>query len=202
MKTKNLNKEGVIAVTGNGKGKTTLGLGMALENVLLGSKSLVISWFKEKKNKGLSWKIGEHYFEEKILGNNFKVITTGLGFFGSPNMDRLKGRKSYVEHCLKAKEGLEIVRREINNGFDGLIVLDELVDTVKEIAQNIEYPLIKLDELRNFLREVSESRCKVIVTGRRVNEYWEDLVSVSYEMEMIKHPWFDVGLPAIMGLDY
>ncbi len=197
-----LNESGVVAITGGGKGKTTLGLGMAIASCLSGSQATFISWLKEKKNEGLSWSIGEHFFEKKLKKKLFKIETTGLGFFGSPNMDRVKGELSYEEHRNKAHEGMELVKKKIEGGFGGVIVLDEFVDTVKEIAGNIEYPLVDLIHAREFLKYLTSNNMKVVVTGRRVTGDWSDLVSENIEIKEIQHPWKSMGLSAVPGLDF
>ncbi len=197
-----INENGVVAITGNGKGKTTLGLGMAVANCLSDGDATFISWLKEKKNEGLSWSIGEHFFENKLKKKLFEIETTGLGFFGSPNMDRIKGDSSYVEHRKKAYEGMELIKSRVDGGYRGLIVLDELVDTVKEIAGNIEYPLVDLGDAREFLKYLISKKVKVVVTGRRVTDDWSDLVSESIEIKEIQHPWKSMGLSAVPGLDF
>lgn len=203
ISSERINKRGVVAITGGGKGKTTLGLGMAVLNCLKGLESLVVSWLKEKKNEGLSWSIGEHFFENKIEKKLLEIETTGLGFFGSPNMDRVKGVSSYDEHRKKAYEGMELVKKRIIvGGYRGLVVLDEYVDTVKEIAGNIEYPLIDLSDAREFLKYLTSKKVKVVVTGRRVTDDWSDLVSESIEIKEIQHPWKSMGLSAVPGLDF
>lgn len=195
-------KKGVVAITGSGKGKTTLGLGLAVASSLCNNESLVMSWLKEKKNVGLSWSIGEHFFENKVKKKLFGIETTGLGFFGSPNMDRVKGSKSYAEHRKKAYEGMESIKNKVEAGYRGQVVLDEFVDTVKEIARNIEYPLIDLIDARGFLNYLLSKNIKVIVTGRRVTGDWSDLVSESIEINEVKHPWKSMRLSAVPGLDF
>ena len=104
--------------------------------------------------------------------------------------------------CKKAKEGVEKIKNKALLGYKGLIVLDEFVDTVKEIALNIEYPLVGLEEARNFLGFLIEKNNRVVVTGRRINSCWGDLVGESVVLEKVKHPWVEIGLPAVIGLDY
>lgn len=202
ISTARINQNGVVAITGNGKGKTTLGLGLAVASSARGDGSLMVSWLKEKKNEGLSWSIGEHFFENKLKKKLIEIETTGLGFFGSPNMDRIKGDNSYVEHRKKAYEGMELIKSRVDGGYRGLIVLDEFVDTVKEIAGNIEYPLVDLSDAREFLKYLISNNMKVVVTGRRVTEDWRDLVSEAVEIKEIQHPWTSMGLSAVPGLDF
>lgn len=194
---------GVIAITGTGKGKTTTALGYAVEKMIYGDKVAVIQWFKEKARGDLTWAINEHQFPKLLQQpNQFEFYPTGLGFFGSPNMDRVAGEEAYQQHRAKAYEGLALARKLISSGEYSCIVLDELVDTVKEIAQNIEYPLIDLSDVQTFLEWVIEQPLQVIVTGRRVSIDWEQYVKTSIVINEIKHPWSTARKGAVSGLDY
>lgn len=199
----NINRTGVTAVTGTGKGKTTSALGLAAEPLMRGQKVTVIQWFKERKSGDLTWAISEHQFPMKLVNPNLlEFYPTGLGFFGSPNMDRVKGEEAYLLHRAKAYEGIEIAKQMINSGEFGLVVLDELVDTVKEIAQNIEYPLIDLPDIQQFLAFCALRKTPAVVTGRRVSSEWSQFIGKSIVISEIKHPWSSKRKGAVSGLDF
>ena len=198
-----LKNKGVIAITGSGKGKTTLGLGFAAQAVANNQKAVVIQWFKEKKKGDLTWAINEHFFPDHLnKADSLQFFPMGLGFFGSPNMDRVKGENAYQQHRKKAYEGLDLAKRAINEGHYQVVVLDELIDTVKEIAQNIEFPLIDLVDLQNFFAWVVIQPVQIVVTGRRVAEEWKQFVSKSVVISEVKHPWSSKKQGATSGLDF
>jgi cob(I)alamin adenosyltransferase len=199
-----LTSRGVTAITGDGKGKTTSALGMGVESLYRGESVTIIQWFKEKKQGDLTWAINEHQFPSLLKNSDsFQFFPMGLGFFGSPQMDRVKGEEAYQQHRRKAYEGLELAKQFIRNTTYDTVILDELVDTVTEIAQNIEYPLIDLPDMRSFLEEVvSQSHTKVVVTGRRVTKEWEDFIHSSILIKEVKHPWSTKRQGAISGLDF
>ncbi len=195
--------KGVIAITGTGKGKTTTALGYAVEKMIHGYRVALVQWFKEKAQGDLTWAINEHQFPKLLQQpDQFVFYPTGLGFFGSPNMDRVAGEEAYQQHRAKAYEGLELARKLISSGEYSCIVLDELIDTVKEIAQNIEYPLIDLSDVQKFLEWVIEQPIQVIVTGRRVSIDWEKYAKTTIVIDEIKHPWSTAKKGAVSGLDY
>lgn len=200
----NLNKKGVVAITGDGKGKTTSALGKSWINLSHGKKVAVVQWFKEFKNGAHTWAINEHKFPDKLANSEtMKFFPTGLGFYGSPNLDRVKGEEAYLLHRNKAYEGLGLARKLIESGEYSEVVLDELVDTVKEIAGNIEYPLIDLTDLKDFLDFcVNQDKVLITVTGRRVTEDWDQFVSKSIVVLEIKHPWSSKKRGAVSGLDF
>lgn len=199
-----LNEKGVTAITGKGKGKTTSALGKVLPQITSNKKVAIIQWFKEFKDGSYTWAINEHSFPKRITDQNLiQFYPTGLGFYGSPNLDRVKGEMAYEKHRQKAYSGLDLAIDLINSQRFSEIVLDELIDTVKEIAQNIEYPLIDLPDLQTFLDFcASQDKTCITVTGRRVTDDWKHFISQSIEIEEVKHPWSSSGQSAISGLDF
>ncbi len=200
-----LHSKGVTAITGTGKGKTTSALGIGVERILQHEKVSVIQWFKErKKPSAISWAINEHEFPQKLADPSLVTFyPTGLGFYGSPNMDRVEGEKAYQQHRAKAYEGMELARQMIRSGNYSLIILDEFVDTVAEIAGNIPYPLIDVKDMQSFLEEINRQRkTEVVVTGRRVTDHWEKYIGRSIVIDEVKHPWSSKHAGAISGLDF
>lgn len=192
------------AIIGLGKGKTTTALGMALEAVLQGKSVKIVQWFKERNTGDLTWAINEHFFPAKLKKPELmEFYPMGLGFFGSPNMDRVKGEQAYAQHRAKAYEGLELAKKLVFETKPAVIVLDELLDTVAEIARNIEYPLIELDSLKIFLAEItSQNHTEVVVTGRRTIPEIVKWFKQSITIDQVKHPWDDAHQGAVSGLDY
>jgi cob(I)alamin adenosyltransferase len=200
-----MRRDGLTAFTGTGKGKTTTALGLATEALANGQKVAIIQWFKERKKEGdLTWAINEHQFPKKLQKPYLmEFLPTGLGFFGSPKMDRVTGDKAYQQHRDKAYQGLTLAREKIASGEYGLVVLDELIDTVREIAQNIDFPLIDLPDLLDFFRlATTQSQTQIVVTGRRVTDDWSKFIKDSFVISQVKHPWDTSGKGAVSGLDF
>lgn len=200
-----LHARGIWAITGTGKGKTTSALGIGAQALLDGKKVAVVQWFKERKQSGtLTWAINEHEFPDLLLEpERFTFHPTGLGFFGSPTMDRVKGEQAYQAHRAKAYEGLQLAKKILTQGHYQTLILDELVDTVSDIVGNIPYPLIDLKDVQQLLALAAESsQTQVVVTGRRVTQHWHSYVQNSLVVTEVKHPWSAKHLGAISGLDY
>ena len=95
-----LHSQGVVAITGNGKGKTTTALGFATKAYLEGGNVAIIQWFKEKKSGNLTWAINEHNFPTQLKNpERYNFYPTGAGFVGSPNMDRVKEKQKHQDRA-------------------------------------------------------------------------------------------------------
>jgi len=164
--------------TGNGKGKTTAALGLALRACGHGRRVVMIQFMK-----------GDiEYGEVKIAPNipGFELHQFGLPTFvdkGNPSDEDLR----------LAKEGFEFAKAAIENGDFDIVILDEI-----DVA--VDFGLNPLDELLRLLDDVPADM-EVVLTGRyAANEIIEraDLVT---EMREIKHP-FQKGIYAREGIEY
>lgn len=174
-------KHGLILVnTGEGKGKTTAALGMALRSWGQGMKVLVLQFIKG------GWKYGELKAVEK-LAPNFEIRQMGEGFIKGP------GDKDLDEHRHAALEALKAAQTEICSGKYDLIILDE-------ILYAIHYGLVPLDEVLALLASKSEG-LHLVLTGRNAPPEIIEKADLVTEMREIKHP-FTKGIPAQKGIEF
>lgn len=174
-------KHGLILVnTGNGKGKTTAALGMALRAWGQGMKVLVLQFIKG------GWKYGELKAAEK-LAPNFEIRQLGGGFIKGPD------DKELDEHRHAAQEALQAAREEITSGKYDLIILDE-------ILYAIHYRLVSLDEVLSLFACKPEG-LHLVLTGRNAPPEIIEQADLVTEMREIKHP-FTKGIPAQKGIEY
>lgn len=177
-----MEKKGLIHIyTGEGKGKTTASLGLAVRAAGQGMKVLIVQFFKEDGASS-----GEKEF-----------------FKGSPLIELLR---SNTRHPMFTKErtDLEAVRNSVISTFEtacgmalgggfGLVVFDEIMSAVNG-------GWIKAEDLIAFLDSRPEG-LEVVLTGR--NAPFELVRAADYVTEMlkIKHP-FDHGVPARRGIEF
>lgn len=174
-------KKGLILVnTGNGKGKTTAALGMALRAWGQGMKVLVLQFIKG------GWKYGELKAVEK-LGPNFEIRQMGEGFIKGADDKSLDG------HRHAAQEALDAARTEIFSGKYDLIILDE-------ILYAIHYGLVALDDVLDLLARKPEN-LHLVLTGRNAPPEIIERADLVTEMREIKHP-FTKGIPAQKGIEF
>ena len=170
----------IIVYTGDGKGKTTAALGMALRTVGWGGKVLVIQFVK-------AWKTGEHKAIEKFI-KDITIIPAGSGFVGI-----MGDRKTKEEHTASASKAMELAKVEIMSKKWPLVILDEINGAIKG-------KLIKLKDVLTLLASKPDE-VTVVFTGREARPEIIERADLVTEMKKIKHP-FDTGILAKKGVDF
>lgn len=169
--------------TGDGKGKTTAALGLAMRAIGNGYKVGIIFF-----DKG-----GSYYGERKILD---LLADQGLQYkvFGLSRMTEGKGFRFKNEEgdLAEAQKALEQAKSWMNSDLD-LLILDEINTTVKT-------GLLKLE---NILELVSHKRknLELILTGRYCPPEILEKADLVTEMKPVKH-YISKGLGARPGIEY
>lgn len=177
-----MSKDGLVIVyTGNGKGKTTAALGLALRAIGYEHKVCMLQFIKG------SWHYGEMDSSKK-LEPNFELIAIGKGFVGI-----LDDNSPREEHEKYAAEALRICREKINSGNYNVVILDE-------VNYAINLGLIDVQEIIKLIKE-KPSNLDLVLTGRDVKEEIVELADLVTEMKEIKHP-FKSGIKAKKGIDF
>ncbi|MFA7226643.1 MAG: cob(I)yrinic acid a,c-diamide adenosyltransferase [Dysgonamonadaceae bacterium] len=163
--------------TGNGKGKTTAALGLALRAVGAGKKVYFAQFVK-----------GKIYSEIDAINRYIPEITVkqyGRGCFivNEPTLEDIQA----------AKEGLEEVGAVIRSGKYDVVVLDEAT-----IA--LHYKLFSVEELIAVLQEKHEET-EIAITGRYAPEELIEIADLVTEMKEIKH-YYTKGISARKGIEY
>ena len=169
----------VIVYTGNGKGKTTAALGMALRASGYEYKICMLQFIKG------SWHYGE-IDSSKKLEPNFELIQVGKGFVGI-----LDDNSPREEHEKYAAEALRICREKIFSEKYNVIILDE-------VNYAISLGLINVKEIIKIIKEKPAS-LDLVLTGRDVKDEIVELADLVTEMKEIKHP-FKFGIKAKKGI--
>ena len=177
-----MSKDGLVIVyTGNGKGKTTAALGLAMRAIGYEHKVCMLQFIKG------SWHYGEMDSSKK-LEPNFELIAIGKGFVGI-----LDDNSPREEHEKYAAEALRICREKINSGNYNVVILDE-------VNYAINLGLIDVQEIIKLIKE-KPSNLDLVLTGRDVKEEIVELADLVTEMKEIKHP-FKSGIKAKKGIDF
>ncbi len=171
----------VIVYTGNGKGKTTAALGLAMRAIGYEHKVCMLQFIKG------SWHYGEMDSSKK-LGPNFELIAVGKGFVGI-----LDDNSTREEHEKYAAEALKICREKIFSEKYNVIILDE-------VNYAINLGLIDVQEIIKIIKE-KPSSLDLVLTGRDVKKEIIELADLVTEMKEIKHP-FKSGIKAKKGIDF
>lgn len=164
--------------TGEGGGKTTAALGLALRSVGHGHKVVVIQFMKGRKD------IGEYKIARR-LHPNYEIYQ-----FGREEFIDLKNPSKEDKEL--AEKGLKFAREELIKK-PNLMVLDEL-----NLA--VAIGLVKLHDVMELLDEASEDTV-VAITGRHAPKELIDRADFVNEVKDIKHP-FRKGVAAQEGIQY
>ena len=135
----------VIVYTGNGKGKTTAALGLALRAVAYNYKICMIQFIKG------SWSYGEMKSYSR-LKPEFDLIIAGKGFVGILDDDN-----DIEEHKAAAKQALTISREKTRSGEYDIVILDE-------INYALRLNLIELDEVIDIIKNRAKNT-NLVLTG-------------------------------------
>lgn len=160
-------KSEIIIHTGDGKGKTTAALGVALRAAGYRHKTLIVQFIKG------SWHYGE--IEALALLPNVELMRVGKGFVGIVD-DKLP----FEEHQTAAREGLAAARAKISEGHYNLVILDEINNAVY-------LGLVSIDDVLSLI-ENRPAETNIILTGRYAHPRLIELADQVTEMRDVKHP--------------
>lgn len=171
----------VIVYTGNGKGKTTASLGVALRAIGHGLRVCMVQFIKGE------WHYGELNSIKK-LEPDFELIVAGKGFIGIIDDDH-----AFEEHVRAAKTALDIVEQKISLDTFDIIILDE-------INYALHLGVLQLADVMKILQN-RPKHLSLILTGNHACEEIITLADLVTEMKEIKHP-YKKGIKAKRGIDF
>jgi len=163
--------------TGNGKGKTTAAMGLAVRALGNGFSVAIIQFMKAQPT-------GEILSFEKL--DNVDFFQYGCKGFLLPD------GKNKKEHAQMVKKGFEHARQLMKSKKYDLIVLDEIV-----VA--IYFKLIAEREIIEFI-ESKNKETEIILTGRAASEEIIKNCDLVTEMQEIKH-YYQKGVQSRIGIE-
>jgi cob(I)alamin adenosyltransferase len=169
-----------MVFTGNGKGKTSAAMGVALRAVGQGFRVLMIQFIKG------SWHYGE-LDSAPMLGGAFEVRPMGRGFV------KVGTEKPDPEDVRLTETAWDAAVTAMNSGQYDMIILDEL-------NYAINYGMLPVERVLQDLAS-RPARLHVIATGRNAHPKLIEAADLVSEIKEIKHP-FQKGILAQRGIDY
>lgn len=205
-----MSKKGQIHVyTGEGKGKTTAALGLALRAVGQGLKVFIIQFMKGGAYTG-------EFISAKNFLTNLSIIQYGRPCLKQQKQLKLKNldsenppfdfireeidcgdcrycflndeiQKDYVESAFK--KAVEI----INDGQHHLVILDE-------INLAVSFGFLEIERILTLLKNKPE-HVEIVLTGRNAFPELIQIADLVTEMKMHKH-YYNKGVLARRGIEY
>lgn len=165
---------------GDGKGKTTCALGLAVRAAGAGMNVVVVQFLK-----------GSYTSELESLSqiHRIKVLRNSRDYGFVNNMTPKQLSKVIDEHNKNLDSALNLVKQ----GKCQMLVLDELTYVY-------DMNLVDKDKIKNLI-ENNENDVEIVVTGRNPNELFLNNADYVTEMKKIKHP-YEKGVPARKGIEY
>ncbi|MFA5374400.1 MAG: cob(I)yrinic acid a,c-diamide adenosyltransferase [Dehalococcoidia bacterium] len=172
-------KHGLIQVyTGNGKGKTTAALGLAIRALGHGAKVHIIFFMKG------NFPYGEREILSKLPDLSFQV-------FGHEHLIDPNNVKD--EEKQQAHEALEASKLAIQSSKYDLIILDEI-----NVAS--AWKLISVEDVINSISN-KPPKVELVLTGRYADQRIIEKADLVTSMDEIKHP-YRRGIEARKGIEY
>lgn len=169
--------------TGNGKGKTTASLGLAMRALGRNWKVLVIMFTKGGDNYG---ELNSFRKLSKEISENLTIEQAGL--------DRIVYCHNICEDDIKEiKRGWELAKKAITNNEYQLIILDE-------INIVIDLKILDVDEVIEVLKNKPKSM-EIVLTGRNAHPKIIEIAHLVSKIQPIKHYW-DTGIVAREGIEF
>jgi len=170
--------KGLIQVyTGDGKGKTTAALGLALRAAGRNMKVLIVQFMKK-------WDYGELHSVELI--SNITLRTFGTKDFV------YKGKAKKIDYE-EAEKAFSFGAERMQSGDYDIVIFDEL-------NMALYYELLDLKEVVEKLKGKPDE-VEVVITGRRAPEEIIGIADLITEMKEVKHP-YQKGIEARRGIEY
>jgi len=174
---KKTNKKGYIHIyTGDGKGKTTAAIGLAIRAAGYGMKTYIGQFMK-----------GQHYGELTALRDHPCITIEQYG-----DIECVHREEITQKHIDQAQQGLKQARKAMHSREYDIIILDEI-----NVA--VWFGLISAEEVIELLNERPKN-VEFILTGRRAPEAFLEMADLVSDVKEIKH-YYNQGVKARTGIE-
>lgn len=173
-------RQGLIQIyTGEGKGKTTAALGLAIRAVGHGLRVYIIQFMKGQGVGG------------ELKGLKRLQPECQIEYFGAPGW--VRQGEDLAEHKLEAHKAFARTREIVLSGKWDIVILDEILNA-------LYYKLIPEKDVLELLAQ-KPVQVELILTGRNASGPFLERADLVTEMIKVKHP-FDQGTKARLGIEY
>lgn len=166
--------------TGDGKGKTTAALGLAIRAAGCGKRVLIVQFFKGRD-------CGELHSLELIKNISLLRPEACHGFYKYMTDDQRK--EIYQEHT----QLLSLALEHAHSGTLDMLILDEVMSAYQHDA--VDTAMV------DALLQSKPAPLELVLTGRDAPPHFIAMADYVTEMHKVKHP-YDKGISAREGIEF
>lgn len=171
-------KNRIVLITGEGKGKTTAALGMALRAAGHGQRVCVVQFIKQCGDTGEARALaGVSGVELHLCGEGFVMVKSG---------------RVFEAHAQAAEAGLRLAAQKLSDPAYGMVVLDEVCGAVA-------CGLLAASAVHEAIQGAAPGTV-IVLTGRDACQELIDLADTVSRIDCVKHG-MDSGWPAQKGVE-
>lgn len=171
----------IIVYVGNGKGKTSAAIGLAVRARGWGKRVAFVQFYKSD-----AWPSGERAALRKL---GVDVLVLGEGF-----VKILGDKKPLVVHRAAARKALGTAKAMMLSKKYDVLIFDEAISC-------LEQKLLRVSDLTTDIVAKKPKDVTICLTGHDHFKALEKLADTVTEMKMVKHPYYR-GILAQRGVDY
>lgn len=172
----------VIVYTGDGKGKTTAALGLAIRAAGRGKKAVVIQFIKSPERT-----YGEQLIFQK-LGIEMHQMGAGFTWTKTPEV-----------HREALKRAWEFAKEKVMSGMYDLVVLDELNNALAIDRFPVD-DIVSVQDVLQLIR-TRPPALHLVITGRSAKRELMEAADIVTEMKLVKHD-YEQGVTAMKGIEF
>lgn len=177
------NQKGLtLLYTGDGKGKTTAALGLALRGVGRGFKVKIFQFIKSPERT-----YGEQIALQKL---GVEMVQLGVGFTWT---------KTPEEHREALRVGWPQAREAVMSGEYDLVILDEIHNALAIEKFPVE-DVFPIEEVKEMIQN-RPAHVHLVLTGRNAKQEIKDLADLISVVQVEKH-YYNEGIPAVYGIEF
>jgi len=170
-----------LIYTGDGKGKTTAAIGLAVRAIGRGMRVLIIQFIKSPQRT-----YGEKLVFDRL---GIEMVQKGIGFTWT---------KTPEEHRKALQSAWTYTKKRVMAGEHDLVILDEINNALSIDRFPIE-DVIPLAEVLDLIKKRPHSM-HLVLTGRNAHVQVIEAADLVSEVNVHKH-YYDEGIPAVMGIE-